>query len=963
MKKTLNVSGVLVFFGIIFNFLGMVLAQTQDSEGRIIHVDVVALDNPVFYNRFGSVNPYSMIYALERDVVRVERGEEWLPGLDCVSEWRLREGKRPRPLVLRGNVGDTLQITFTNRLLPKQPDLSDDCRLIDEESPYSNLLNPEKFEEGERTDEGETHNKDKRTNDWPTTRTASIVIPSLTAEDGTDVVCTGVVPVEPGESVTCSWKLEREGSHLFYSHGAPAGGEGDGGSLVQGLFGALNVEPKGSQWYRAQVNASDLDIAWPRKDYTGARSGPLYYEAEYLIADNDRAIEPNDPILNMLKHIGGNHYELIYGDLNAIIWESEPQRADFNKLYDDPREAKGRYEEALHFYEESPAFREFTAIFHDELKTFYANQFTELEKEFQLSGVRDGFGINYGASGMGSILIANRKGIGPSWNCVECFYEEFFLQSWANGDPALLEEYFDDPSNVFHSYLNDRVKYRNLHAGPKETHVFHLHAHQWLSASDEDKGSYLDSQTIGPMQGFEYEIYHGGLRHYGDDHSGGNEPHPPTEDHHTDEHHHTQSSGNRNRTPGDSIFHCHLYPHFAQGMWALWRVHDVLEDGTRTLPDGQPYAGWSFDIINKTSQPRLGTDPLTGVNRGGTPIPAIVPLPSQALPLLPTYGELGMAGYPFYVAGKAGHRAPQPPLDFAKDDDDNWLDASLPRHIFNGGERGFSGLSANEVKDILEERNFSGVTQSEILEITNGVDLDVSQLSVAQVQALGGKKLLKRALALGDFSVELESADIEILDNEGTVIERAAMNFHAGISMIDVDNDGVEEQLQLSMANGETVKFTPNIGYSSFDPEDSNAYVTTTPADSSKEEKSLIFTVNGASPQPGAPFADPCYDPAHKKDRNYYVSAITLDMIVNKAGWHDPQARINVLNSDVERFEGIHTNEAEPFFFRTHSRDCINFYHTNRTPKDLELDDFQVKTPTDIIGQHIHLVKFDVTSS
>ena len=29
----------------------------------------------------------------------------------------------------------------------------------------------------------------------------------------------------------------------------------------------------------------------------------------------------------------------------------------------------------------------------------------------------------------------------------------------------------------------------------------------------------------------------------------------------------------------------------------------------------------------------------------------------------------------------------------------------------------------------------------------------------------------------------------------------------------------------------------------------------------------------------------------------------------------------------------------------------------------LELDDFQVRTPTDTIGQHIHLVKFDVTSS
>ena len=32
-------------------------------------------------------------------------------------------------------------------------------------------------------------------------------------------------------------------------------------------------------------------------------------------------------------------------------------------------------------------------------------------------------------------------------------------------------------------------------------------------------------------------------------------------------------------------------------------------------------------------------------------------------------------------------------------------------------------------------------------------------------------------------------------------------------------------------------------------------------------------------------------------------------------------------------------------------------------PAYYELDDFQVRTPTDIVGQHIHLVKFDVTSS
>ena len=39
------------------------------------------------------------------------------------------------------------------------------------------------------------------------------------------------------------------------------------------------------------------------------------------------------------------------------------------------------------------------------------------------------------------------------------------------------------------------------------------------------------------------------------------------------------------------------------------------------------------------------------------------------------------------------------------------------------------------------------------------------------------------------------------------------------------------------------------------------------------------------------------------------------------------------------------------------------FVHQNRTRHELELDDFQVRTPTDTIGSHIHLVKFDVLAS
>ena len=65
----------------------------------------------------------------------------------------------------------------------------------------------------------------------------------------------------------------------------------------------------------------------------------------------------------------------------------------------------------------------------------------------------------------------------------------------AQNDPALLETYGDDPSNVHHSYLNDAVVFRNFHAGPKETHVFHLHAHQWFAGNDPGRGAYLDSQA------------------------------------------------------------------------------------------------------------------------------------------------------------------------------------------------------------------------------------------------------------------------------------------------------------------------------------------------------------------------------------------------------------------------------------------------------------------------------------
>src|SRR6185503_19292669 len=336
---------------------------------------------------------------------------------------------------------------------------------------------------------------------------------------------------------------------------------------------------------------------------------------------------------------------------------------------------------------------------------------------------QDAFAINYGTGGIGAEIYANRIGVGPMGNCADCKFEEFFLSAWSVGDPAMLVDrpanvniqpplpptpakpptapppplctaaqlgdtgappdpncanarqpappgtpytlkglakatrayYPDDPSNVYHSYINDHLKFRILHGGRDVSHVHHQHAHQWLQSPNSDESSYLDSQMISPGASYTLEMVYNG-------------------------------SGNRNKVVGDSIFHCHFYPHFAAGMWAMWRTHDVFEGGselqngipikgTRALPDGEIVAG--------------------------TPAPAIVPLPTLPMAPLPSpvfidngqvvYGTPGTPdptgnnvtvnpGFPFFIPGVAGARAPHPPLDFAPNGD-----GGLPRHVVTGG--------------------------------------------------------------------------------------------------------------------------------------------------------------------------------------------------------------------------------------------------------------------------------------
>ncbi|HKV33415.1 MAG TPA: hypothetical protein VJP89_03825 [Pyrinomonadaceae bacterium] len=785
---------------LVFVFAVAVNAQTTEEEvipscARTIKADVVAFDQVFFYNRLGAVNPAGMIYALRRDVESTSTTSTALvPG-----KVRLKKYKRARPIVLRMNVGDCLEILFQNLL---DPDRADDNQ--------------------------------------PATRTASIHVVGLQLkngilDDGSNVGTNPSSLVPPGNNIIYTLYAQKEGNHLLYSTAATTGGEGDGGSLPMGLFGSVNIEPKGAEWYRSQVTEQDLALA-TKKNADGT---PVLTPGKHPVINYDAVYPANStrpagtPILKMLDA----NNNIVHSDINAIV--TGPNRGPF---------PPGTYRPNPVEPDRNQPFREFTVVYHDEIKAVQAfPQFDDTINgqpnplAFTLHSVRDGFAINYGTGGIGAEILANRFGVGPMAKCTDCLFEEFFLSSWVIGDPAQIVDvpantrdangnlipgfkatkvfFPDDPSNVHHAYLNDNVKMRVAHAGPKEHHIHHLHAHQWLHTPESDNSTYLDSQAQGPAYSFTTEIAHGG-------------------------------AGNRNKTPGDAIFHCHFYPHFAQGMWELFRVHDVFEAGTQLDGNGRPTA---------TSRKLPDAEIVAG-----TPIPALVPIPTIAMPLMPTPN---FQGYPFYIAAQAGHRPPTPPLDVIDD-------GGLPRHYIIGG-------TAVHHKEHLPQ-----------------FDLNKARL---------------------DFDKSLVKAEAVFVPETGTTAELAAMDFHA-------------------------VRTHP-----SFTPEGDAAN----------------FITNGRPKVKGAPLADPCVSDtgaAAGVARLYKAANIQLDIKLNKAAWHFGQSRISALWADVKpTLEG--TRPPEPLFFRANTNDCITYQHTNLVPRVYVQDDFQVRTPTDTMGQHIHLVKFDVLAS
>jgi FtsP/CotA-like multicopper oxidase with cupredoxin domain len=566
---------------------------------KIWNYEVVALSVPIIFNKYGDHDPNGMIFALARHRETIqERAKKWRDiigrcghehghsghdhkddpneGHDPACHYKCHhcdgEGHHDhhkdgviihpdfqpdpliQPLVIRARQGDCVKITLTNHIR---------CRNVG-----MHLIGPGygACDDGSHVGENES---------------------SLAGPPSDDQT--------PGETVEYTWECPEEGVFFFHDIGDPDGDED--GSNAHGLFGALVVEPPDAWWTDP---AKDLDAIVdeglyvdvhqrPREvldDFAnkpvfaglpGSRRPPRYSEPEasfreYVLFFFD------EPEVRELKcrqccgkchqdhdcgHHGGHHEGPCFEGLPCPCKPHEHCENDHEPAEHDPEAFPGGSLMLFNYRSEPMKNRErqiWHRLKHGELETTVIN-------------------------------------------------EEQHHSSWMFGDGA---------TPILKAYLGDPVRIRLIHAGVKETHVFHLHLYSWHDDYRNPQSPLIDAVTITPGTAHTFVPLYG--------------------------------AGNIHAAPGDVIWHCHLYPHFHMGMWGIFRTFDTLQEGK---PNGD-YLDSSDDVYEGR---RIGEYP------DGSWIEKLAVLPDRGAPPQPTPTR---PGFPLFIAGRYKQKSVVPPWPYPR---------------------------------------------------------------------------------------------------------------------------------------------------------------------------------------------------------------------------------------------------------------------------------------------------------
>ncbi|HWT24366.1 MAG TPA: multicopper oxidase domain-containing protein, partial [Solirubrobacteraceae bacterium] len=381
--------------------------------------------------------------------------------------------------------------------------------------------------------------------------------------------------VAAGQEIAYTWYADREGEAPIVDAANLDTAAADHSSVQRGLYGALVVHPKDSKW-------------------TNPRTG------EDLLSDG-RAVETQ-----------------LFADIE-VPGSGNDYRSFAMVMLDENEDVKDRDGNIPTFPTTGLQDSTFGINYRSEP---LRNRLRAIMEHRGEDGVQDTPG---GSSDGQEITLPNGRVIKPTdhfcdgWDerqqkvvedpGAKCMSEESHLQSWVFGDEGTLTRATEDglvvdtDNLIPKAYKGDPIKYHVIHPGAKETHPWHQHTMRWFADPKNHKSNRNDVQSIGPGESRELDIEGG--------------------------------AGSVTGTIGDSIFHCHLYPHFAQGFWGHLRTYDRLRDGTQQLKDGTPIAPL------KELKDREGTTAA----------------PDATHP-----------GFPLFVEGDLGQRAFRMPYAVVKDD-------------------------------------------------------------------------------------------------------------------------------------------------------------------------------------------------------------------------------------------------------------------------------------------------------